>query len=150
MFTPHAWRAVRAHLIAFALSACFIGAADAAQPTVSGGWIRSLPGGPAGGYFTLTNDTGRPIVLVGASSPACGMLMLHKTESMGGMSTMEDVANIPVAPGGTLTFAPGGYHLMCMDPTALIRPGNKVLVTLIFEDGSKVTSPFIVRGATGH
>jgi periplasmic copper chaperone A len=127
------------------------GAAHAGGITVTGGWIRALPGtAPAGGYFLLTNDSGRRIVLTGASSPACGMLMLHKTKSRGGMSSMGDVEAIAIAVGGHLAFAPGGYHLMCTDPTPAIRPGNKVPVTLVFADGSKVTSDFEVRGATGR
>ena len=127
------------------------GAAEAGGVTVTNGWIRALPGNtPAGGYFSLSNDSGRRIVLTGASSPACGMLMLHKTKSEGGMSSMGDVETIAIAVGGHLDFSPGGYHLMCMDPTSAIRRGNKVPVTLVFADGSKVTNEFEVRGATGR
>jgi copper(I)-binding protein len=127
------------------------GAADAGSVTVSDGWIRALPGkAPAGGYFTLANDSGRQIVLTGASSPVCGMLMLHKTETESGMASMSDVVRIPIAVGAHLSFAPGGYHLMCMDPTVAVEPGNKVPVTLIFSDGTKLTSEFAVRNATGH
>lgn len=125
--------------------------AEAGAVTVTNGWIRALPSNvPSGGYFTLANDTGKAIVLTGAESPACGMLMLHKTETSGGMASMSDVESIPVAAGGHVAFAPGGYHLMCMDPTAAIKPGNKVPVTLVFADGTKVTSTFTVRTATGH
>ena len=132
-------------------SALLSTAAQAGSVTVSDGWIRALPAKvPAGGYFTLSNDSGRRIVLTGASSPACGMLMLHKTDTESGMASMNDVTTIPVAVGAHLSFAPGGYHLMCMDPTAAIEPGNKVPVTLIFSDGTKLTSEFAVRNATGH
>jgi len=63
---------------------------------------------------------------------------------------MSDVARIPVAVGAHVSFSPGGYHLMCMDPTAAINPGNKVAVTLVFADGTRVTSAFQVRTATGQ
>jgi len=134
------------------LSSLLLGtAAQAGSVTVTDGWIRALPGKtPAGGYFTLSNDSGRRMVLTGASSPACGMLMLHKTENESGMASMDDVTSIPIAVGAHLSFAPGGYHLMCMDPTAAIAPGNKVPVTLIFSDGTKVTNEFAVRHATGQ
>ncbi len=127
------------------------GAARAETVIVSNGWIRALPADvPSGGYFDLSNNSGRQIVLTGASSPACGMLMLHRTSMSGGTASMNSIESIPIAAGAHLSFSPGGYHLMCMDPTQAIKPGNKVPVTLEFADGTKVTSTFEVRDAKGH
>jgi copper(I)-binding protein len=129
----------------------FSGAAQAGGITITKGWIRAMPAGvPAGGYFELSNDTGHRIALTGAESPVCGMLMLHKTDTQSGMASMNDVPRIPIAVGAHVSFAPGGYHLMCMGPTVAVEPGNKVPVTLIFEDGTKVTNEFAVRHATGN
>ena len=130
----------------------FTTAALAATPdvTVENGWIRALPGSvPAGGYFMLHNGGNKAIALVGAQSPACGMLMLHVSENKGGMSTMRHVDSVDVAPGGTLEFKQGGYHLMCMQATAAIKPGASVPVTLMFQDGRNVTANFAVRDAMG-
>jgi copper(I)-binding protein len=125
--------------------------AFAASPlTVSDAWIRAMPAGiPEGGYFTLHNASGKGVVLTGASSPACGSLMLHKSEMTGGMSSMHHVDEVDVPAGGSIAFAPGGYHLMCMQATSAITPGAKVPVTLQFKDGSKLTAPFDVRNAAG-
>lgn len=118
--------------------------------SIRDGWIRALPSGvPSGGYFTLHNGSGKDLVLTGAASPACGMLMLHKSENMGGMSKMEDVAEVPVPQGQDVVFAPGGYHLMCMDAKPEIKPGAHVPVTLRFKDGTEVTAAFAVRNAMG-
>ncbi len=138
---------IRHFLLAAAVS---VGAAHAAPAvTITDAWFRSLPGSlPAGGYFTLHNPTAKTLSLTGAASPACGMVMLHKSDAMGGMERMEDVTAIDVAPGGTLSFAPGGYHLMCMDPKMKI--GGHVPVTLEFAGGTKLTIDFAVRGATGR
>jgi copper(I)-binding protein len=136
-------------VVAALMLAC--GSAQAGGIAVTDGWIRALPAKvPAGGYFTLSNDTGKRIVLTGAQSPGCGMLMLHRSDTSGGMAGMSDVENIPIAVGQRLSFSPGGYHLMCMDPTAAIVPGNKVPVTLVFADGTRVTRDFPVRNATGQ
>jgi copper(I)-binding protein len=124
--------------------------AAAAQVTVTDAWFRALPSGlPDGGYFTLHNADSSAVKLAGAKSPACGMLMLHKSEEKGGMSMMEDVTSIAVPPNGTLAFAPGGYHLMCMSPSASMKPGNHVPVTLDFVGGEKVSVDFVVKIATG-
>lgn len=112
--------------------------------------MRALPGSvPAGGYFILHNDGKTPVILTGAQSPACGMLMLHLSENNGGMSSMRHVDSIDVAPGGALEFKQGSYHLMCMQPGPAIKPGATVPVTLTFKDGAKVTADFPVRDAAG-
>lgn len=121
--------------------------ARAADLVLSGAWIRWLPAGvPAGGYFTLLNQGKRPVTLVEASSPAFGMVMMHKSEEKGGVSKMLPVERVTVPPNGKLVFAPGGYHLMLMDPGKGVAPGKKIAVTLSFSDGQKVTGDFAVRG----
>lgn len=139
------------HLAGIAALAVLILASPAhGAPVISNGWMRLLPAGlPAAGYFDLKNDGANTITLTGAASPACGMLMLHQSENVGGMMRMEDVASVEVGPRATLKFAPGGYHLMCMTPSAGLMPGEHVAVTLLFADGTKVTSAFILRNAVG-
>lgn len=125
--------------------------ACAADLTVTNAWFRALPGGlPAGGYFSLSNSGAAPVELTGARSPACGMLMLHQSIESGGMSRMHDVRSLTVPAGGSLTFAPGGYHLMCMKPTAAMTPGKKVTVTLVFANGTGTEANFAVRNAAGE
>ena len=136
-------------ILALALLAA-LPALAAAPLEVSDGWIRAMPAGiPSGGYFTLHNRSGKNATLTGASAPACGNLMLHKSEMTGGMSSMHHVDEVDVPAGGSIAFAPGGYHLMCMQVTSAITPGAKVPVTLLFKDGSKLTVPFEVRNAAG-
>jgi len=139
------------HLAGIAALAVLILASPAhAGPVVSNGWIRLLPAGlPDAGYFDLHNGSDKALSLTGAASPACGMLMLHKSEDVGGTMRMEDVASVEVGPRATLKFAPGGYHLMCMMPSPGLKPGGHVAVTLEFADGAKVTSQFVVKNAGG-
>src|ERR1700744_3925183 len=136
------------------LAAAYSGAqaADTAPAGVSvrDAWMRALPRPvPSGGYFTLQNKSGKVLILTGADSPACGMLMLHKSEDKGGMSSMMEMAEVPVPAGGSVSFTPGGYHLMCTDSTAALKPGASVPVTLSFKSGEKLTVPFAVRNAAG-
>jgi copper(I)-binding protein len=117
---------------------------------VSDAWIRAMPASiPSGGYFTLRNGTAKDVILTGAATPACGSLMLHQSEMTGGMSSMHHVDEVDVPAGGSVAFAPGGYHLMCMQATSAITPGGNVPVTLMFKDGSKLTASFSVRNAAG-
>jgi periplasmic copper chaperone A len=137
---------------AAALSGAFLSStAFASGISVSDAWFRALPAGlPAGGYFKLHNDTNRPIMLKSADSPACGMLMVHRSVHTSGMEHMMPAGDLDVPAGGTLVFAPGGYHLMCMSPTPAMKAGAIVTATLHFADGSAITTDFAVRGASGE
>ena len=129
---------------AFLLAVSLTGPAHAADITVTQGWFRALPPSvPSGGYFTLHNGGAKKITLQAVESPACGMLMMHKSSNGG----MEHVMALDVAPGETLTFAPGGYHLMCMD--SKLKQGASAPVTFTFSQGAKLAANFTVRSATG-
>jgi copper(I)-binding protein len=122
------------------------GAAQAAELAVSGGWFRALPPSvPSGGYFMLRNNSSTTVTWVNVTSPACTAMMMHKTSSAG----MDHVMALDVPAGATQAFAPGGYHLMCLDSKPMLKPGAAVPVTLEFEDGQKLTADFQVRTATG-
>ena len=133
--------------VALALAAPVSAAPEVA---VSDAWIRALPGKlPAGGYFTLHNGMTKALTLDGAASPACKSLMLHKSDTMGGMASMSDVATIDVPAGDTVRFSPGGLHLMCMEPGPQLRRGTEITVTLHFKSGVSLPVRFQVRGANG-
>lgn len=132
-------------------SALFAASAWAADLTVSGAWIRRLPAGvPAGGFFTVHNVGKQDTALVGASSPAYGMVMIHKSKEEGGVSKMAKVGKIELPAGGKVSFRPGGYHLMLIHARHEIALGAKIPVTLEFAGGQKVTTLFEVRGPTAR
>ena len=117
---------------------------------VSDPWVRTIiPSRPAAGYFTLVNKTAKAEELVGASSPDCGTLMLHQSVNQSGVEKMLMVKSIVVPPGGQIEFAPGGYHLMCMQPTPAVTPGHSMPITLRFQDGGTITANFPIHGAMG-
>jgi periplasmic copper chaperone A len=130
-------------------------AAQAAPPdakglVISNPWFRAImPSRPEAGYFDLANKGARKRELVQALSPDCGTLMLHETVSLNGVDRMVMLHSLIVPAHGDIRFAPGGYHLMCLSPSADATPGNSVPVTLRFRDGATLTASFPVRGATG-
>jgi copper(I)-binding protein len=151
--TPRMIRLIAAVLIALpgmaapSLAAPSLAAAEQ-NVTVQKPWMRYLlPSVPAAGYLTLRNNGGTDVVLTGAASPACGMLMLHKSQDSSGMAMMMEVPSVTVPAHGSVTFAPGGYHLMCMQPAMKI--GETVNVTLMFQDGSKLAAGLPVYGPQG-
>ncbi len=102
---------------------------------------------PAAGFFTLKNNGNKTRTLVGVSSPACKKAMLHQSKMVNGVMKMLHVADLPIQAGGTLSFAPGGYHVMCMHPSAGITSKESVPVTLTFKNGEMLKTDFTVTGA---
>ena len=118
--------------------------------TVSGAWMRFImPSVPAAAYFRLSNGSARPRALIGADSPACGMLTLHESLVQNGMDRMVMLRSIQVPAHGYVDFTPGRYHLMCMAPSKDMSPGHSVTISLRFADGERITARFAVRTATG-
>lgn len=115
---------------------------------VSQPWFRYLLSSiPAGGYMTLRNTTAKPIALTGASSPGCGMMMLHRTVHSHGQERMVPVKRITIPAQGTFRFVPGAYHVMCMKPR--MHVGENVPVKLRFDRAPTLTVKFRVYGAMG-
>ncbi len=125
-------------------------ALPAASVAVSDAWVRWLPAGlPMGGYMSLRNTGTRPLRLTGARSASFGKVMLHRSEVIGGMARMVHVDTITVPPGGSVRFAPGGYHLMLMQGRD-VKPGDSVDIDLQFAGHAPLPVSFQVRGASGR
>ncbi|NLP62487.1 copper chaperone PCu(A)C [Paraburkholderia sacchari] len=130
---------------AFAAFAPAAHAADAAL-TAQNAWVRWLPNDlPAAGYVTLKNDGDKPVDLVNVTSDDYGMVMLHQTVSNGSTQKMMMVHKATVPAHGTLSIAPGGYHLMLEHAKHKIAPGDTVHVKLQFSDGATLDTPFAVK-----
>lgn len=132
-------------------------AGAAAHVHASQAWIRVLPGDlPAGAYVTLENDGDQPVALNGATSTDYASVMLHHSSTEGGMSRMAMVDSLTIPAHGKAVLAPAGYHLMLMQATAPVKPGDTVRLTLTFTDGSSLPTDFVARPAnaveehTGH
>ena len=140
----------RSAMLCALLSAFSIAATGSVGIQAREAWIRWLPANvPSGAYVTLIKSGGAPQVLVGASSPDFAQISFHQTRTANGMSEMSAVDNLTVASHGSLRFAPGGYHMMLMQPRRALQPGDQVPITLHFADASSLLVLFDVRSAGG-
>jgi copper(I)-binding protein len=109
--------------------------------------VREAPPGVAvmAGYMLLQNNTSRPQVLVAARSSGFETVMIHRTIGKGGMTGMEHAPQIELLPNASLLFAPGGYHLMLLNPKRTLRAGDRVDIRLEFRGGLVLPVAFGVR-----
>ena len=127
----------------FALAAT----AEEAGISVRDAWVRETPPGMTmtAGYMVLQNKTSRPQVLVAASSSAFETVTIHRSVARQGMTGMEHTPKIELLPNESLFFAPGGYHLMLLNPKRILRAGDRVDIQLEFRGGLVLPVSYEVR-----
>lgn len=104
-------------------------------------WIRLLPAHlPSAGYFALQNNGEKVIELKAATTPSYQQVMLHQTNEVDGMTKMQMAKKIEIPAKGTLTFEPGGFHIMFEKPTSTLKVGETMQLKLLFSDGQTVTT----------
>lgn len=130
-------------LTAAALAAAFSAAAHGAAIEVENAWARAtVKGQTATGIFMkITARDGA--TLIGASSPAAGLMEVHEMKMEGDVMKMRALAGgLDLPAGKTVALTPGGgYHFMMMDlKTTPLAKGSTVPLTLVFRDARGVES----------
>ncbi len=117
--------------------------------TIGHPWSRATPGGAkiGGGYLTITNNGSAPDKLVAATTAAADHVEIHEMAMANNVMTMRKLDNgVAVPPGKTVTFAPGGYHLMLMGLKGPLKEGDRLKATLTFEKAGPIEVTINVEG----
>ena len=127
-------------LLALALIAAPLLAADGPSVRASHVWVRPAPPGVTvlAGYLTLENLTDAPLKLTGAASPEFAAVEMHQSTVKDGVESMQPVDDVAIPAHGKVEFMPGGYHLMLMQPKKDLGIGSMVTLRLNFSDGSEL------------
>lgn len=112
------------------------GAADGISATTP--YVRLMPPGAktTAAFMTLTNNGDRNARLVKAETPIAKIAELHTHINDGGVMKMRQVPAIEIKAKGETALKPGSYHIMLIDPVGAVKEGDKVAITLGFDDGS--------------
>lgn len=141
---------MRPLFLATAAALLLVANASTAEPAarqieVRSPWSRPAAAGAVGvGYMTLVNPGPRPAALTGVESPAAERVEMHRSAMEHGIMTMSPQARIVVPAGGSVAFAPGGYHLMFLGLKRALKPGDGLPATLVFEGGLRLSTNFAV------
>ena len=122
-------------------------------PTLAGdlvvrdAWIRAAPPGAVvlAGYATLENRGKTKVSVVGAESRAFARAELHTMRTEDGVMRMRPLAALPVPPGETVALAPGANHLMLRSPKRAVAKGDRIVVELVDDEGTRTAVSFDVR-----
>lgn len=109
--------------------------------------MRAAPPGATtlAAYATVRNSCSRAFAITGVDATGFAMSMIHETVIRNGISTMRDAPSLSLPAHGQLIFAPGGRHLMLMNPDHAVRIGDKLRVELLLSDGRGIAADFPVR-----
>lgn len=124
-------------------------AEGATSLTVSNARVVLAPvaGNPAAVYFDLSYSGTAPVTLTSVSVEGAGMTMIHDYAESAGKMQMTMTDAVPLSADAPVTFAPGGLHVMAMEPSDTLTAGSTAKVTLTLSDGTTATVDAPVRAA---
>ena len=99
-----------------------------ATPTVPGASV-------AAAYMQI--KSAKPVKLVKVDSPLAGVTEIHLMDMQDGIMRMRAVDGVEVLPKQVVELKPGGYHVMLMMLKQPLKQGDKVPLTLTFEDAAR-------------
>jgi len=122
-----------------AMLACCQPATQSSNLALEDGWVRAVPPGMnmTAGYGRITNRGGDTLEISAFSSNSFADVSLHQTITENGVSRMKSLTGLTLAPGATAVLEPRGLHLMLMNPTRGIQPGESVELTLTAASGER-------------
>ena len=149
---PAQWTRLRG-LSGLALAAALVGSVGpatsktrAASIEAQDAWARPAQAGASAGFMALRNVGARPDRLIGAASPWVERVEVQATSMAGAVMRMRPVVGgLEIAPGRSVTLAPGGYHLMLIGLKRPLKPGDQAPLTLQFERAGPVRIHLTVR-----
>ncbi|PKP65375.1 MAG: hypothetical protein CVT85_06575 [Alphaproteobacteria bacterium HGW-Alphaproteobacteria-7] len=109
--------------------------------------LAPVKGNPAAVYFDLSYAGADGLTLNTVTVEGAGMSMIHQTAEKDGAMTMTEAGPVALTTGAPVSFAPGGLHVMAMQPSDAWQPGGTVNVTLSLSDGTTQSFAANVRAA---
>jgi copper(I)-binding protein len=97
------------------------------------------------GYAVIRNGAARGDRLLGAACTCAREVQIHVMSTTNGVMRMAPASDgLPVPARGALTLAPGAAHLMILGLTRPVRVGERVTMTLRFQNAGAVQAHFHV------
>jgi hypothetical protein len=141
--TPEELRLLAGHVVALQGE----GGPERPGLELSRGWVRAAPPGArvTAAYFELRNGTSGAVRVTGARCDLAETVEIHESVTEEGVAGMRPRAVVPVAAGESVSFAPGGLHLMLIGLERPASPGESTRLTLLLEGAPSLEAVLEVR-----
>ncbi|MXP25205.1 copper chaperone PCu(A)C [Altererythrobacter indicus] len=106
-----------------------------------------VAGNPAAVYFDISNNGKKTRVIRSVFVEGAKSAAMHQVSTWEGKASMDDIFQLDVPIGKTVSFVPGEKHVMVMGLAEDTKPGDKIEVTLTFAGGDKISFPAEVLAA---
>jgi copper(I)-binding protein len=119
-----------------------------ARVTVEDAWARTSSMNAENGavYMLLASTTDDAVVSASVEINVAMAAEVHETTiAEDGSMSMQMVMSVALPAGQTVTFEPGGYHIMLMGLVEPLAAGDIITVTLTLESGSTIAVDAEVR-----
>ena len=93
----------------------------------------------------LSNQQLYAQTIVGVNADCCAMAMLHQTAFEGDKASMVHLDELLIPPQSSVQLAPGGLHIMLMQPREKLALDRKVRLSLKYSDGHSQTIEVAVK-----
>jgi copper(I)-binding protein len=102
-------------------------------------------GSTSAAYMILHNNGSTADRLVGVESDVAEAAELHISEMNGDVMTMRPIAFVEVPADGEAELKPGGMHIMLIGLKRDLKAGEKIALTLVFENAGRIDVKAEVR-----
>lgn len=109
--------------------------------------LAPVAGNPAAVYFDLSYEGEKGLTIRKAEVAEAANAMMHDYGEYDFKVQMMEALPIALTKGTKVAFEPGGLHVMAMEPSADLAPGDKVTVTLTMSGGATQVFQADVRAA---
>ncbi|WBC07795.1 copper chaperone PCu(A)C [Micromonospora sp. WMMA1947] len=117
--------------------------------TVRDPWVKAADTGMTAAFATLANDGDTDVTITGVTTDVSRAEIHEMAMTDGKMAMRQKQGGVVVAARSQATLEPGGDHLMLMDLTRPVRPGDQLDITLTFADGRTQTFSAVAKPFTG-
>ena len=97
-------------------------------------------------YMMLHNNSNNNIRLVAATSSISQRIEIHEHIMQGDLMKMRQRQYVEINANDCVEFQPSGYHLMIFDIKKPLKAGETIMITLHFNDQSRIDVNYTVKG----
>jgi copper(I)-binding protein len=109
--------------------------------------LPAVAGNPGAVYFDIANSGERNVMIRAVSVQGASSAVLHQVGTWNNEPSMDEIFQVDVPAGGSVTFEPGALHVMANELADTVVAGGQTEVTVTFVGGDKVSFPAEIRAA---